>query len=136
MATALSQFSDVQSFGRDTDNLVARTGAAGPINIPIVISSAARDAGNTGLTTTLRRGLLLAPITDGGLYAEFDIDAEDGTEISANVVVLMDNIDVLPGLNVASVGGHNGYFYADAIFGNEDDDLVLEDVQRLNFITR
>ena len=136
MATALSQFGDVQSFGRDTDNLIARTGAAGPITVPIVLSANARDAGNTGLTTTLRRGLLVAPITSSGLYAQFDIAAEDGTEISANVVVLMDNVDVLPELNVASFGGHTGYFYADAVFGNEDSDLVLADVQRLNFVTR
>jgi hypothetical protein len=59
-----------------------------------VISSAARDAGNTP-TTVLRPGLLLGKVTSSGEFEEWDADASDGTQNIAGInrtdITVLDN---------------------------------------------
>lgn len=52
-----------------------------------VVSSAARDAGNTP-TTVLRRGLLMGKLDSGGELEEWDADASDGTQ---NIAAVLNN---------------------------------------------
>ncbi len=52
----------------------------------VTVSSAARDAGNTGETTTLRPGLVLGLITASGLYKEYDPYASDGSETAKGIL--------------------------------------------------
>lgn len=59
----------------------------------ITISSAARDAGNTGKTTTLRPGLVLGEITASGKYKEYYPSGSDGSEVAAGI--LEDQVKVI-----------------------------------------
>lgn len=56
---------------------------------PVVLDLNAVDAANTGATNELRKGLVLAKLTASGKYRQYDNDASDGTEDSANAVILM-----------------------------------------------
>lgn len=57
----------------------------------VTIDAQAADAGNTGNTHKLRRGLLVAKITSGGNFKEYTPAASDGTETA--VAVLMEDVD-------------------------------------------
>lgn len=76
----------------DIDDLLYSTVSLEPVTI--VLSTAAEDANSPNGTTFLRRGLLLGKITASGLYKEFDSAALDGSEVSADVVVLGQNVDL------------------------------------------
>ena len=47
----------------------------------VQVSSAARDTGNTGNTTTLRMGLAMGKITASSLYKQYDDALVDGSEV-------------------------------------------------------
>lgn len=126
MATSRSQFVDIENFGTDLNKLIANSN----IMVPKAIVIAADTEYNS--STILPRGLLLAPLTASGLYVPFDSTGEDGEEISANVVVLLENVDCA-GANTPSRGLHMGYVYKDAVLGDYAG-LTLANVQRLNFV--
>jgi hypothetical protein len=50
-------------------------------HIPITLDAAAVDAGHTGFTTHLRRGLALGRITSSSKYAQYNDGASDGTQV-------------------------------------------------------
>ena len=52
-----------------------------------LVSGAARDAGNTGFTTVLRQGLIMAQITASGLWMQFDNSASDGTQYARGILL-------------------------------------------------
>lgn len=52
----------------------------------VTISSAARDSGNTGKTTTLRPALVIGKITASGKHAQYDASASDGTETAVGIL--------------------------------------------------
>lgn len=51
-----------------------------------VVSGAARDAGNTGNTTVLRPGLVMAQITATGKWIQYTPGASDGSEIPRGIL--------------------------------------------------
>jgi hypothetical protein len=59
----------------------------------VTISSAARDAGHSGKTTTLRPGLLLGEIGDSRIYKQYDPSAVDGSEVATGI--LQDEVKVI-----------------------------------------
>ena len=61
----------------------------------VTIDSAARDAGNTGKTTTLRPGLVVGKVTATGKCKQYDASATDGTETA--VGILKDQVKVVDG---------------------------------------
>lgn len=68
------------------DDLLASTEASEQIDI--VIATAARDAGHPEASTHLRRGLVMSKITASGKYSQFLSTNGDGTEVSAEIVIL------------------------------------------------
>ena len=63
----------------------------------VTISSAATDTGNTGTTHILRAGLVLGKITTGGEYSEYKSTNSDGTQLVANCLVLLEDVDLKNG---------------------------------------
>ncbi len=59
----------------------------------VCIDKTARDAGNSGKTTTLRPGLVLGKISGTGKYAQYDPSANDGTEVATGI--LKDQVKVI-----------------------------------------
>jgi hypothetical protein len=53
-----------------------------------VVDGAARDAGNTGYTDTLRPGLVLGKVTATGKVKQFDPAATDGSEVPYGVLLI------------------------------------------------
>lgn len=102
--------------------------------IGVTISSAAEDDGSyldPSDGKVLRRGLVLGRIAESGLYKEFDESAEDGSEVSANVLVLAQNVDLRDGENKQAVAISAGQLKRSEVFGL--DDLEEEECQRLSF---
>lgn len=59
----------------------------------ITVDDTARDAGNTGKTTTLRPGLVMGKITASGKYAQYNNSASDGTQTA--IGILKDQVKVI-----------------------------------------
>jgi hypothetical protein len=57
------------------------------IGYNVIIDGSARDAGNTGYTTTLRPGLLLGKVTSTGRFKQWNPAATDGTQFVAGVLM-------------------------------------------------
>ena len=92
------------------------------------------DANSPLGTTHLRRGLVLGRITATELYKEFDNAAIDGSEISANAVILAENVDVdglVDPIQAASVFA--GTVNQNFVFGDFAG-LTQADVQRISFV--
>ena len=51
-----------------------------------VVDGASRDAGNTGFTTVLRPGLVMAQVTTGGKWKPFVSGASDGTQFARGIL--------------------------------------------------
>jgi len=68
------------------------------------IVSTAIDAGNTGKTYYLRKGLALGKVTASGKYAEYDNTKSDGREVCH--YILMDDCDLKDGDPGASAADH------------------------------
>ena len=123
----------------DIDKLLART-APQPVLMTVTIDSSAVDSGAT-VTNQLRRGLLLGKITASGKYAQFDDEASDGTEVSADAVVLAESVvltdpeDSESTVDVIAVVVYAGCLHSDAILGDFAG-LTQEDCQRLLFLAR
>lgn len=66
----------------------------------VLIDGAARDGGNTGLTTQLRPGLLMGKVTSTGKYKQYDPTATDGTEQPFGILASQ-------GLKVIDLNGAN-----------------------------
>jgi hypothetical protein len=119
------------SIGPLTSDLIFSTEKL--VEIPIVIDTAARDAGNTGNTTYLREGLVLAPVTATGKYKEFDTNNSDGTEISANLVILgYDVLDIDDGDASAMAYSGGDFKSAGIIVDPGSAAPTWADVQRIN----
>lgn len=71
---------------------------------PAIIQGAARDAGNTGFTDTLRPGLLLGYNPTTFKWAQFDPTATDGTQVPAGVLLTATRVT----LNGTSTDRFNG----------------------------
>jgi len=52
-----------------------------------VVDGASRDAGNTGYTTVLRPGLIMAKVTATGKWKPFVSGASDGTELARGILL-------------------------------------------------
>jgi hypothetical protein len=52
-----------------------------------VIDGSARDAGNTGNTTVLRKGLVMGQITATGKWKQFDSGAGDGSQFARGILI-------------------------------------------------
>lgn len=124
------------AFGTTEDFLFSTVGLT---RQSAVISKNARDAGNPNGSTILRAGLLLGLAssgTDDGMYLQFDSTATDGTEESANVVVLGHDVDLSaaygddPGVQAAVY--IVGVFKSSGILGDFAN-LTKDEVQRLTF---
>jgi len=70
-----------------------------------VIDGAARDAGNTGNTTVLRPGLVMAQITATQKWIQYTPGASDGSEIPAGILTEL-------GLNTQMQGANADRFLA------------------------
>lgn len=68
------------------DDLLINTEASEQMDV--IIDTATRDTDHPEANTHLRKGLLLGKVTASGKYKEFDSGNGDGTQISADVVVL------------------------------------------------
>lgn len=74
-----------------------------------LVGGTARDAGNTGYTTSLRPGLLLGKIKASGKYAQWNPAATDGTQFIAGVL--------LHALETQRMGGNQDRFTGYVLFG-------------------
>ncbi len=82
----------------------------------VILAAAARDAGNTSLTATLREGLVLGKITASKKYAQYDDSASDGTQVAD--LILAEQVNLIspetdaavdsPGLCVYKARVENG----------------------------
>jgi hypothetical protein len=80
------------------------------VRLGVQVSGAARDAGNTSNTTTLRKGLILGQITaQPGLWKQYDPAATDGSQVAGCVL----SVD----LTVVDPFGSNAARFAWAVFG-------------------
>lgn len=64
-------------------------------HIPIIIDATAVDAGHTGYTTHLRKGLAMGKVTATGQYKQYAAGAGDGTETC--VGYLYSDVDMVAG---------------------------------------
>lgn len=55
--------------------------------MPVQVDGAARDAGNTGFTTTLRPNLLMGRVTATGKHRQWDPTATDGSQLISGILV-------------------------------------------------
>lgn len=102
-----------------SDEILAST--RGLVRKSITIDSTARDTTNTGATTYLRRGLMLAPDAGvGDLYMELDA----GLAGSAEVVVLAEDVpDISQGDQVISAY-FAGFFKNNVLFDDSGKTLT------------
>ena len=88
------------------------------IEVPITISSAARDSGNTP-TTTLRPGLVLGRLNSSGKFKEYNNSRGDGTETA--VCILRHQVKVVDSdgnaCDAQAVGVIHGYVDASKLIG-------------------
>lgn len=76
------------------------------------IAAATVDAGNTGRTHELRRGLVLGVITASGKFTEYDDDGtDDGRRVA--VAILAADVDMKDGDPTASAVDHKAAIYVD-----------------------
>lgn len=68
----------------------------------VTVAAAAADADNPAGSHILRAGLVLAKITASGKYAQYDNTASDGTQLEADVLVLLEDVDLKGGDLTAS----------------------------------
>lgn len=112
------------------DDLLASTKGLKPITI--IIDTAARDTNNPLGSTNLRKGLLMAPVTASGKYKEFDDGNGDGTEVSANVVVLRYPVMDIDEGDKRAAAFFAGCFHSESLLVHDGGtDPTWADVQRI-----
>lgn len=96
--------------------------------ISIKIDTSARDNNNPEGSTILRRGLALGRISANGKYKEFNGAAADGTQTSANVVILSHEVRGIADGDKVATAYFQGTFKESGIIGSG---ITWTDVQRL-----
>lgn len=104
-----------EAYSAENDNKAILYGGNGGYNRPVfvgwaVVSGAALDAGNTGNTTVLRPGLIMAQITASGKWTTFVSGNSDGSEIPRGILFSL-------GLNTQMDGGNVDRFLATILVG-------------------
>lgn len=105
----------------------------GAVPYPVTIVAATEHAGSTSLPA----GMLLGLVSASGKYTLYDDGASDGTENIVDVVILGESVDATS--EVQAVAYHAGYFYNDAVVGDNKAAFVTgiaENLGRINLVTR
>jgi hypothetical protein len=76
-----------------------------------LLDGTSRDAGNTGFTSVLRPGLIMAQVTATGKWKQFDNAAVDGTQFARGILGWY-------GLNTQLAGADQDRWMANIIIGN------------------
>lgn len=76
----------------ETDDLLWSTNGLHVISV--MLDKAAVDTGNAGNTSLIRKGAVLVPVTATGLYREYDDDLVNGQQLTANAVILFNDVRV------------------------------------------
>ena len=106
--------------------------------LPVVLSGAARDVGNTSQTSMLRPGLLMGKITASKLYKEYNALGTDGSEVLAGVLLYDQKMTLSTGsldrdrMGWLMVGGN---LRTGNLIVPGDNDLGLGDTEGLKYVS-